>query len=57
MQSFRFFTYLIYIVHNIAHPNMKYYPQNEMFVNRKTKRYIFKTKRIFFVSPSITQIM
>ena len=23
MQSFRFFTYLIYIVHNIAHPNMK----------------------------------
>lgn len=34
-----------------------YNPQNEMFVNRKTKRYIFKTKRIFFVSPSITQIM
>ena len=22
-----------------------------MFNNRKTKRYIFKTKRIFFVSP------
>lgn len=34
-----------------------YNPQNEMFDNRKTKRYIFKTKRIFFVSPSITQIM
>lgn len=34
-----------------------YNPQNEMFVIRKTKRYIFKTKRIFFVSPSITQIM
>ena len=30
-----------------------YNPQNEMFNNRKTKRYIFKTKRIFFVSPSI----
>lgn len=24
-----------------------------MFDNRKTKRYIFKTKRIFSVSPSI----
>lgn len=35
----------------------KYNPQNEMFNNRKTKRYIFKTKRIFFVSPSIMQIM
>ena len=34
-----------------------YNPQNEMFNNRKTKRYIFKTKRIFFVSPSIMQIM
>ena len=36
---------------------IKYNPQNEMFNNRKTKRYIFKTKRIFFVSPSIMQIM
>lgn len=35
----------------------EYNPQNEMFNNRKTKRYIFKTKRIFFVSPSIMQIM
>lgn len=35
----------------------EYNPQNEMFVNRKTKRYIFKTKRIFFGYPSIIQIM
>ena len=35
----------------------KYNPQNEMFVNRKTKRYIFKTKRIFFGYPSIIQKM
>ena len=34
-----------------------YNPQNEMFDNRKTKRYVFKTKRIFFISPSITQTM
>ena len=34
-----------------------YNPQNEMFVNRKTKRYIFKTKRIFFGYPSIIQKM
>lgn len=34
-----------------------YNPQNEMFDNHKTKRYIFKTKRIFFSYPSIIQIM
>ena len=30
-----------------------YNPQNEMFDNRKTKRCIFKTKRIFSVSPPL----
>ena len=34
-----------------------YNPQNEMFDNHKTKRYIFKTKRIFFGYPSIIIIM
>lgn len=45
--------------HNFAYygGGANYNPQNEMFNNRKTKRYIFKTKRIFFVSPSIMQIM
>lgn len=28
-----------------------YNPQNEMFDNRKTKRCVFKTKRIFFLFP------
>lgn len=31
----------------------KYNPQNDMFDNRKTKRCIFKTKRIFSVSPPL----
>lgn len=35
---------IIYLVYN---------PQNEMFDNRKTKRCIFKTKRIFSVSPPL----
>ena len=30
-----------------------YNPQNDMFDNRKTKRCIFKTKRIFSVSPPL----
>lgn len=34
-----------------------YNPQNEMFNYCKTKRYIFKTKRIFFGYPSIIQKM
>ena len=36
---------------------MKYNPQNEMFDNRKTKRCIFKTKRIFSVSPPFIKTM
>ena len=34
-----------------------YNPQNEMFNYCKTKRYIFKTKRIFFGYPSIIRKM
>lgn len=30
---------------------LSYNPQNEMFDNRKTKRCVFKTKRIFFLFP------
>ena len=35
----------------------EYNPQNEMFDNRKTKRCIFKTKRIFSVSPPFIKTM
>ena len=37
--------------------DFKYNPQNEMFDNRKTKRCIFKTKRIFSVSPPFIKTM
>jgi uncharacterized protein YkuJ len=36
---------------------INYNPQNEMFDNRKTKRCIFKTKRIFSVSPPFIKTM
>lgn len=48
------FGYVPEIIDFIRRTNIiKYNPQNEMFVNRKTKRYIFKTKRIFFGIPPL----